>query len=136
MKAFIAIIVLAAVAYGVYYTIGHKEQISSANIKKVSWNGVDYIAPNIIDNPGYVYAQKNGEKVWEVTLYNAYSDTDFQIESRLSEYKIRNMRIEQRGLVYALLATVGEAGGSRTYVLDVDTGKLLDIDIVNPPSAR
>lgn len=136
MKAFIALICIVAISYGVYYVIEHKDQLFSTE-KKLVLNGVEYVAPNELDNPGYVYASRNGEIVWKVDFENVATDQNLPMESDLLDYTVRDMRFDIYLGRTGLVMRVGGKQRARMYILDIEDGRLLHIEqLANPQAAQ
>lgn len=132
MKALIAFVCIVAISYGVYYVIEHKDQLFSQE-KKLVLNGVEYVAPNELDNPGYVYASRDGQIIWKVDFETVATDQNLPMESDLLDYTIRDMRFEMYLGRTGISMRVGGKQRARVYILDIEDGRLLHIETaVNP----
>ncbi len=132
MKEFFAIICIAVISYGTYYVVEHKDQLFSKE-KKLVLNGVEYVAPNELDNPGYVYAIQDGQIIWKVDFEAVDVDGNLPMQSDLLDYTIRDMRFEMYLGRTGISMRVGGKNRARIYILDIADGRLLHIEQLASP---
>lgn len=128
MKTFIALICMIAIGYSVYYVVTNKERLFPASeVSMVGGSGIRYVAPNKLDNPGYVYAEKGGAVLWRMDISNIQVDADLAKEPNLRDYKVTSISLwpfEGRDAVWVRL---GKGYAARIYILDTSNGNTLKI---------
>jgi hypothetical protein len=116
------------IGYSAYYVVTNKERLFPANeVSITGGSGIRYVAPNKLDNPGHIYAEKDGASLWHMDMSNIPVDADLAKEPNLRDYKVTSLSLwpfEGRDAVWVRL---GKGSSARIYILDTATGNTLKI---------
>jgi hypothetical protein len=87
------VLLVAAIVVGAYFLYG-KPKTTNSLIKTLKYNDIVFTAPNDAAHPFYIYASKNGQKIWEIGADSKpYGSASFsEIKDGITDMYVKNLR--------------------------------------------
>lgn len=134
----IGILVVIGIIIVIYQNINMKSnnlqnsKIVAQESMSVMYNNLTFTAFNISNKPSEIITKQADKIIWQKELSSVEIDPNLEKDVQLLDYFVSKMKVDKFNSKEALFVTLGTGVKARTYVLNIETGDILDLIIISP----